>query len=200
MGIKRQQGIERVIYALPKAEKIVAKQHTIHLLPCGTSARRGTRRSPLRKHSDRQRAGCSARDRSLLKDKRNVALIGGTGTAGKARFFNAVDLANRFETETKLGHQGRTVDGLMRVNLAVRRARLPAVRAGRGSALFHLINRLYERASIVVTTLLSPFALSLRSTAPGFSREESLRRGGQNWTPIGGAHCLNRNVTERCSP
>ena len=73
--------------------------------------------------------------------------------AGKARFFNAVDLANRFETETKLGHQGRTVDGLMRVNLAVldELGYLPFAQAG-GQLLFHLINRLYERASIVVTT------------------------------------------------
>lgn len=72
---------------------------------------------------------------SFLDTQRNVVLIGGTGTgkshiaigiacriirAGrKARFFNAVDLVNKLETETKLGRQGRIADGLMRVDLVI---------------------------------------------------------------------------------
>jgi DNA replication protein DnaC len=58
----------------------------------------------------------------FLEHQRNVVLIGGTGSGkshlaigiarscirggAKARYFNAVDLVNRLETEVKLGRQG----------------------------------------------------------------------------------------------
>ncbi|NJM34581.1 MAG: ATP-binding protein [Rhodomicrobium sp.] len=71
----------------------------------------------------------------FLDSQRNIVLIGGTGTgkshiaiglarriirAGrKARFFNAVDLVNKLETEIKLGRQGRIADALTRVDLVI---------------------------------------------------------------------------------
>ena len=87
----------------------------------------------------------------FLEHQRNVVLIGGTGTGkshlaigiarscirggAKARYFNAVDLVNKLETEAKLGRQGRIADRLTRVNLLVaRRAWLSAVRAERRPA------------------------------------------------------------------
>ena len=107
----------------------------------------------------------------FLEEKRNVVLVGGTGTGKshiaigisrniirsgkKARFFNVVDLVNKLEAETKGGRTGRIADGLMRVDLVVldELGYLPFAQSG-GQLLFHLISRLYERTSIIVTTNL----------------------------------------------
>jgi DNA replication protein DnaC len=173
MSVKRQHGVERVIHALLKAE-IAAKQAR------SINYQLGVAKLPLVK----ELADLSFKDTlingeliaqlaagTFLEDKRNVILVGGTGTgkshiaigiarnvirAGKkARFFNAVDLANRLDTEAKLGRQGRIADGLMRVNLVVldELGYLPFAQTG-GQLLFHLISRLYERTSIIVTTNL----------------------------------------------
>jgi IstB-like ATP binding protein len=73
----------------------------------------------------------------------------------KARFYNAVDLVNKLETEVKLGRQGRIADGIARVDLLVldELGYLPFAQSGR-QLLFQLISRLYERTSIIVTTNL----------------------------------------------
>ena len=173
-GVKRQQGVEKVIGALLKAE-IAAKQAR------SINYQMGVARLPLAKElNDLDFTGTPINDElithlatgAFLEEKRNVVLVGGTGTgkshiaigitrsvirAGrKARFFNAVDLANRLETETKLGRAGRTADALTRVNLVIldELGYLPFALTG-GQLLFHLISRLYERTSIIVTTNLT---------------------------------------------
>ena len=174
VGIKRQQGVEKLIGALLKAEIVVKNARSINY-------QMGIAKLPLAKElADLSFEGTpinaglidSLSSGAFLDSQRNVVLIGGTGTgkshiaigiarsvirAGrKARFFNAVDLVNKLEADSKLGRGGRIADAITRVDLLVldELGYLPFAQSG-GQLLFHLISRLYERTSIIVTTNLA---------------------------------------------
>ena len=173
-GVKRQHGVEKVIGALLKAE-IAAKQAR------SINYQMGIAKLPLAKElADLDFSGTPINGElveqlssgAFLDEQRNVVLIGGSGTGKshiaigiarsvirsgrKTRFFNAVDLVNKLEAEIKLGRGGRIADGITRVDLLVldELGYLPFAQSG-GQLLFHLISRLYERTSIIVTTNLA---------------------------------------------
>lgn len=174
VGIKRQHGVEKIFGALLKAE-IAAKnarsinyQMTIAKLPLAKElAGLSFEGTPINGALIEQLS-----TGAFLADQRNIVLVGGTGTGKthlaigitrsiirlgkKARFFNVVDLVNRLEGEVKNGRQGRIADRLSRVDLLIldELGYLPFAQSG-GQLLFHLISKLYERTSIIVTTNLA---------------------------------------------
>ena len=103
----------------------------------------------------------------------NVVFIGGPGTGKthlataiavsgialqgrRVRFYSTVDLVNLLEKEKRDGKAGRIALALMRMDLVIldELGYLPFSQAG-GALLFHLLSKLYEHTSVVITTNLS---------------------------------------------
>jgi DNA replication protein DnaC len=102
----------------------------------------------------------------------NVVFVGGPGTgkthlatalgvAGitkhgrRVRFHSTIDLVNALEREKAQGRAGRIADSLLRMDLVIldELGYLPFSQAG-GALLFHLLSRLYEHTSVLITTNL----------------------------------------------
>ena len=173
-AVKRQHEPQRVVGDLLTAEitekqaRSIRYQITIAKLPLAKDLEDfvfdGTPINPALVH---ELAGGE-----FLAHQRNVVLIGGTGTGkshlaialaracirggARGRFFNVVDLVNKLEADTRGGRQGRLADHLSRMDFIIldELGYLPFAQSG-GQLLFHLISRLYEQTSVIVTTNLA---------------------------------------------
>lgn len=173
-GKKRKHGFETIFGELLKAE--VADKHARSI-----RYQMGIAKLPLAKELAEFDFAESPVNEALVEDlatgdflacQRNAIFIGGTGTGkshlaiavaraciragAKARFFNVVDLVNQLTAEANADRGGRLADILARKDLVVldELGYLPLARSG-GQLLFHLISRLYERTSLIVTTNLA---------------------------------------------
>lgn len=173
-GIRRQRTIQEILGDLINAEKLERKTRSIRY-------QLQSARLPTLKDLDRFDFSSSsvneARIRALhagefLDGAGNIVFVGGTGTGKshlaiaiainsirqgrRCRYFSVVDLVNKLEKEQADGLAGRTTEQLVKVDLLIldELGYLPFSKNG-GALLFHLISRLYEQTSLIVTTNLS---------------------------------------------
>ena len=109
----------------------------------------------------------------FLEDAQNIVFVGGPGTGKthlataiavqaiqhhrlRVRFLPTIELVNQLEQEKLAGKQGRLAIRLVHTDLVMldELGYLPFSQAG-GALLFHLIGKLYEKTSILITTNLS---------------------------------------------
>lgn len=173
-GLKRRHSVQQIIGALLKAE--IAEKTARSIKYQMTSAKLPTAKeladfdfsaSPVNEPLVRELAGGG-----FLEGKRNLVLVGGTG-AGKThlaaaivracirkrfrgRCYDTIELVNQLEVELRSGRQGRTAEQLTRRDFVVvdELGYLPFAQTG-GQLLFHMMSRLYECTSIIVTTNLA---------------------------------------------
>ena len=173
-GVKRQHLVQQIIGDLLAAEIAEKQARSIRY-------QMAIAKLPLAKELADFDFTASPVDQGLMRDleggdflrqQRNAVLVGGTGTGkthlavaiarscirngARCRFYTVVDLVNRLEAETKAGRAGKIADTLTRLDLLVldELGYLPFAQSG-GQLLFHLISRLYERTSVVITTNLA---------------------------------------------
>ena len=92
---------------------------------------------------------------NMLAGASSIGVAGITEHGRRVRFYSTVDLVNALEQEKTQGHAGRIAASLLRMDLVIldELGYLPFSPTG-GALLFHLLSRLYEHTSVVITTNL----------------------------------------------
>ena len=109
----------------------------------------------------------------FIKDCQNAVFVGGPGTGKthlatalgvqaiqhhqyRVRFLSTIELVNTLELEKQAGHVGRMANRLANCDLVVldELGYVPFSQAG-GTLLFHLLSKLYETTSVLITTNLN---------------------------------------------
>ncbi|HTM96888.1 MAG TPA: IS21-like element helper ATPase IstB [Croceibacterium sp.] len=171
-GLTRRDELYPLIASLIRAERTDRQARSI-------SYRIGGAKSPVLKDLDKFVFADTTIDAGLVGElatgafldaKRNAIFIGGTGkthlciavaaavirSRARGRFFNLVDLVNQLEQEKAAGRSGRLAEKLLRPDLIVidELGYLPFSQSG-GQLLFHLISKLYQNTSLLITTNLA---------------------------------------------
>ncbi|MCF8064140.1 MAG: IS21-like element helper ATPase IstB [Desulfarculaceae bacterium] len=173
-GIKKRWGPERILLELLQAEEAERRLRSIRYrlsqakFPMGKDLDSSDfKSSPVNEEQIRH-----LYQGSFVSDCHNLVFIGGTGTGKthlaiaiarqavqegcKGRFYNLVDLANDLEREKLEGLGGKLAEKQVRMDLVVldELGYLPFSKNG-GQLIFHLVSKLYERTSIIITTNLA---------------------------------------------
>ena len=109
----------------------------------------------------------------FIEGAHNLVFVGGPGTGKthlatalaieaiqqhryRARFFSTIELVNALELEKQAGQQGKIANRLQNADCVIldELGYLPISQTG-GALLFHLIGKLYEKTSLIITTNLS---------------------------------------------
>ncbi len=173
-GIRRKHTVHEILGHLCKAEGLERKTRSIRY-------QMGIAKFPILKDINTFDFANIPAEEMIIKDlyqgrflseRRNLIFIGGTGTGKthlataigshsirtgkKGRFYGVVDLVNQLEAEKHQGTPGKIAGRLENVDFVVldELGYLPFSQAG-GALLFHLISRLYERTSVIITTNLN---------------------------------------------
>jgi DNA replication protein DnaC len=173
-GIRSRATPDKILYDLLEAEMTERKVRSIRY-------RMSLAKFPVDKGLDRFEFTASPvnemqirqlHEGGFLSDHTNVIMVGGTGTGKthlaiaiarqsirngkKVRFFNVLDLVNQLEQEKLNNKGGNLAEHMARHDLVVldELGYLPFSRSG-GQLLFHLISKLYERTSLIITTNLT---------------------------------------------
>jgi DNA replication protein DnaC len=174
LGLKKRSTPEKILHELLLAEAAYRQARSI-------SYRLGLAKFPVPKDLDSFDWSAFPKEETRLKalvegaflaHRTNVIFVGGTGTGKthlaiaiarqairdghRARFYNLLDLVNQLEAEKLAGRGGRLAESLSRLDLVVldELGYLPFSSNG-GQLLFHLVSKLYERTSLLITTNLT---------------------------------------------